>query len=282
MNELLLPDGFDKLVQSTTQEIVDVHQKKLFGMPCLKVKPEVYGQIMLALSIISVVSLIGSCVYSILHTGVLASTYFLAYSIMYLLATWVIIPMWQIYTLKREDGSDVICFRNGCIYCMVAANMWAYCWGRYILQERNFSLFIPFSIYNFIFMIRNPGKELNPKLPEELASFGAGRMYLFLMSASVKGTLDLILFINAFLNFIEAFSSARVTPSLVFAVMALLSSALNLRVYVTNLLFGVFLLPVLLLMGAMCFCADCFGDTWNPKRGTYMFFFFSLYWRWVV
>merc|ERR1711998_828472 len=57
--------------------------------------------------------------------------------------------------------------------------------------------FFPTSAYNYIYMIQNPGKALNPKLPPDMKQFGGGRAYLLMMTKLMTAVLGLFLALAA-------------------------------------------------------------------------------------
>lgn len=58
------------------------------------------------------------------------------------------------------------------------------------------SRYVPFSTYNFWYMITNPGQELNPSLPDDLEVFGGLRAYFLFQQITSYGALKLLLFIS--------------------------------------------------------------------------------------
>lgn len=147
--------------------------------------------------------------------------------------------------------------------------------------------YIPFSLYNLLFMFRHPGKQLNNTLPETLPYFGFGRMYLFMLSINTKGILNLYMFINAcdkvFYTAAMGSGSTASNASTAMAVVSMVTALANLKVYAISLVFGLVLLPFTFLISVVFYCPDKCGfvEKLRAKNGTTQFKTLMKFWSYV-
>ena len=121
---------------------------------------------------------------------------------LYILSSYIAAPLWQNFYIRSKVNSqeDVSC-KYGCILFKGLVNVFNILTGNYDLcartdDERTDTRFIPFSVYNSVFILMNRGKELNPHLPSnKIDSFGIGRTLLLTYSAAAKGAYNLSVFI---------------------------------------------------------------------------------------
>lgn len=205
---------------------------------------------------------------------------------MHVIVSWVAVPIWQTLSIHAPDGSDVSCEKKGCIYCNccgICCSMLA-CRSKFVTRQDDGCRYIPFSLYNLIFMIRNPGKQLNNKLSDTLPCFGFGRIYMLLISMNTRGTLNLYIFINA-LNkvFYNVASQGQANVSTISAIFSLVFAFTDLKVYAFTTVFGLLLLPFTASVGMMFCCLDCCGvvDRLSAKNGTWEFRLFMKFWSYV-
>lgn len=90
--------------------------------------------------------------------------------------------------------------------------------------------YLPFSLYNWIFMWHNPGRQLNTSLPTDehlLKEFGFGRSLLLTLSINALGALNSYIFVYAFL---ELNSSATNPISSTLAYVSALTAVIGYQV----------------------------------------------------
>ena len=106
-------------------------------------------------------------------------------------------------------------------------------------------------------MIQHPGQELNPSLPENIHFLGFGRVYMMLLALNTRGTLNYFIFSNAMASFIITICIQRsFSVSLFFAMISLLSSIYNLRVYLLTSIYGFALIPYTFCLSLFFWCPD--------------------------
>jgi hypothetical protein len=141
------------------------------------------------------------------------------------------------------------------------------------------SRFIPFSLYNLIYIITHHGRqELNPELPyDQMPAFGMGRSMLLCFGTSIRASLSLALFYNAYY-------AVLVQDGLFFRYMSLislLSAFTDLDVYLVAVFYGTILYPYSLVVWLALYF-PMFDWLLNPKQGTFLFWMLKKYWKTVV
>ena len=138
--------------------------------------------------------------------------------------------------------------------------------------------YVPFSLYNEIYMIRHPGKMLNRVLSPNIDRFGRSRLFMFIFSGSTKGTYHSYSFLLAFIEFYleQKYNTVR-SYTFYFALISLLLSGIRLKVYLYSVIYGLLLFPITLAYYISLIWFDCF-DLTNPKKGSWMFSILLDYW----
>lgn len=142
------------------------------------------------------------------------------------------------------------------------------------------SRYIPFSIYNLLFIIGNNGqKEMNPNLPyDDMERFGMGRSMLLSFGTSIRASLSIALVVNAYYALLVSEGSFVFTC---LSLIALISALSDLDVYLIAVFFGTILYPYTFVVTlAMYF--PMFDWVLNPKQGSVLFFIFKIYWRSII
>jgi hypothetical protein len=228
------------------------NEKKLYGF--IPVTSKFYAQFTLAMNAFSVISLVISIATS--NDQALFNMIGILFS--YVLVSYVAIPIWQNYSIvqKGNESEQIYCEdHGGCVLCLGCCSIagqlcisgGATCHTRghiHAPSQQPDCLFLPYSQYNLWFMIQHPGQELNPSLPENIHFLGFGRVYMMLLALNTRGTLNYFIFSNVMASFIITICIQRsFSVSLFFAMISLLSSIYNLRVYLLTSIYGFALIP---------------------------------------
>ncbi len=264
------------------QVFKDAAKRKLFGMPFLMVPPEQFGLINFIMQCTSFASFVLSFALSPYGTLESQILFCLVYHVM---VSWVLVPVWQNYSLLDAEKKPVSCEANGCIYCAccyIGCNLCWLCGSQMHYVERTDSdcRYMPFSLYNLLYMFLNPGQKINEQLPADIEALGFGRVYLFLLSCNTKGTLNLYIFINAVAKLYAAGGNGT---SAAFATISLLLALCDLKVYAVSLVFGIVLFPFTIMYLSVFCCPDCCRvlDALRVKKDTFEFRVMMHYWKYV-
>jgi hypothetical protein len=269
---------------SNYQYIVDAEPMNLFGIPGLKVSSYVYGSVEFFSCVISVFSAFAGFISSHFteheqHHSILEILAF------YIAVLWIAVPLWQNYSLQNKEDKTVQFERRGCMSCgifYIAYNLYKYRGSQIHFAPRtDFECrFMPFSLYNHWFMMRNKGKKLNDKLPENIEYFGFYRAIWLVYGVNAKGTLNAYLCYDALTQLFKSNHSW----SLVFSLTSLVFAILDLRVFFYSIIFGVLLYPFSAVLSIMMFAPDCCGviNEWlQSRRGSWNYRQLMRYWGYV-
>lgn len=139
--------------------------------------------------------------------------------------------------------------------------------------------YIPFSIYNYYYMMTHPGKQLNTELPEDQAYFGFGRSILLVLTTSALGALNSYLLIYAFVQFNDNSHNNGISKG--FAFVSAILALVGYRVTILSVIFGYILLPYTLGVYVAFFFVDIFNVT-NPRKGTCIYNMLLKLWHYAV
>eukprot|EP01038_Epipyxis_sp_PR26KG_P004165 gene4165-5929_t len=268
--------------------IIDSKKMNLFSIPILKVESQWYGIIKTLQQIGMIISFVLSFVTDPQNT---ISGDVLVFLIYFIIISWIIVPIWQNYSIviiidKDGNRKHANCSKGGCICCNCCCICCSLCFGRMICIPRvdtSRPRYIPNSIYNFIFMALNPHKRLNPKPPSTMQRWEFSTVYLLILTENSKGILNFYIFLNAILKLmIVQRKEGLFSISTGFALYSLFCGLLDLRVYVLSVLFGMLLLPYTVLFVPLCCFCDCSGyleESVCPKRDTVTFILLEKYWN---
>lgn len=185
-----------------------------------------------------------------------------------------------------EEKQEPVEFQPGFAICQCC---WIYsallCCSRYAIVPRldeniKSTRFMPLSVYNSIYMMRNPGKMLNPHLPEDMPKFSFSRSFLLVASTSVLGQLNMYIFTHAVGQLQSRYyhtENAENIISLIFAVGAALLAACSLKITLINFACSIVLIPFYIGMYCSLVCCDICG-TMNPRNGSYLYRLFCYLW----
>lgn len=272
-------------VDSSYAPVVGGRRRPILSVPYApEVNSQVYGLAQLSLQLFSLCSFVVSLAVDYEDTTWQRNV--VSGMTAYVIVSWVVVPIWQNYSIVSADNQLVYCedsqqgccyfcgVKRGCIYCTVysiCCNMVCCCGLRmhFVPRLDRDCRRMPFSLYNLLFMVMNPGKQLNEQLPPNLPEFGLGRAYLLLLSVNTRGTLNLYIAINALVKLVQA-ATSPFSISTFFAIISFASSLLELRIYVLSVFYGVLLIPFSLVLSCMFCCVDCCGwtETIQAKQGT--------------
>eukprot|EP01038_Epipyxis_sp_PR26KG_P006889 gene6889-9439_t len=285
------------IITTEYQSVIDSNNKKdLLGIPYfpIMVNSQIFGLL--------------NCLIEILSVGFLVSTppsnfsgNVYLYTFYYIIASWIAAPIWQRYSIvtvssyiaNKNDSSGASlkhteCGKCGCMlgYCCIACCglccCQLMCIPRVDIVRR--PKFMPFSIYNNLFMVLNPGKELNPKLPIDMEQFDYGTVLMFLHVVGLKGALNFFVFVNFMNQILSTTFGDNVCSdlSLIFSIISLFLKLLNLKIYFITLLFGTLIVPFTVVIQWLIYCPDCccLQNTVTPKRGTTFYALLETYWAW--
>ncbi len=247
------------------RELVDHYQKRM------KVSSRTYGIFWMLVDLLSIVLFLISFSKADKNTS-FARFINLAYSncVYYVLATVIAIPVWQNYSIVDTKEKELHC-ESSCL-CWSCTSMccsllcccgWFGCCG-VRLRRRSVddaaTRYMPYSFYNYWFMIANPGKMLNQYLPNDLQYFGFGRAYLFLFSMNSKNSFNFFVFLHTLFNVIHLCSNGAASDSLsiILGICNLICTlASEAHGYVVKVVLGTFLFPFNIILFFASFLPAC-------------------------
>lgn len=248
--------------------IIPCTNKILFGI--LTVSSPTWGKVKIVVEVIGLLSFIISTVNSEPKSASAA--------VAAILVSFIVAPIWQNYVNINESP---VSRENGCLLCVGLMSLFGLgqnpggCVSRLDNYRDISTRFMPFSIYNKIYLVTHPGEELNPNLPDYgIARFGMGRSLLFIYSTSLRGSLNLAMFWHAF--YVLKYTH-HILPKF-FALIALMIALVDLRVYFISLVFGIILYPYMFVVTFALYFPVC-RDILNPPNGTILFKILSYYWK---
>jgi hypothetical protein len=265
-------DGHTLLDEAEYEPILKSKPASLLGL--CEIDPWKWAIIQLLSDLIGVVSFAVS-----IHHNHKEYFYFI---LLYVFSSYVAAPIWQNFTLEAGPSRTVSC-HYGCILCVGINNFFALLSNKITLLPRRDdetpeSRFIPFSAYNSVFAILNPGFELNPQLPHQrMDGFGVGRTLLLTYSASAKGGYNLIVFYYTLRMFNEEAEPYIKVAAFISLIMALA----DLRVYLLSSAFGAIFYPYLAMLHIALYCPMC-SFVLNPPQGSCLFRVLQFYWQVII
>lgn len=250
MQTLLHPLSDDESNQSAEESpkqhyksIVPVQYRNVYGIPFLRMRSHYYGRLKVILSISSIVSY-----FVVSHVSPTENFFvdqIVINTIEYVVMSWFIVPFSQTHSWVA-DATPASGQRRRC------------CWrlrdGSYVRKppeclehprEPN-TRYMPFSLYNDVFMALHEGYMLNPELNEAHDHFSAPTQ-LFIQSVIYRGLLNFFLFLNALFQVRLVLRNEHDSLwALALTVNSLLVCTLNLQAYLWAVVFCVVLTPYLL------------------------------------
>jgi hypothetical protein len=279
--------------------VIPVDYCKVYGIPFILMRSHHYGALKVFLTVSSIISYFVVSVVS-------PSKHFFAdriitYTIEYIGMSWIVAPFNQTYdwvpttpknsemdpeqnhpnNLKSMERKKRCCCRNGQYVRKPPAQL--------SMTEPS-TRYIPFSIYNDVFMMLNVGFKLNPDLNENIGHFPA-HAHIFIQSVIYRGLLNFFLFLNALFqcrlvlrNEHESYWGMALT------INSLLVCTLNLQAYLWAAIFCVLWAPYLvyivlekIFMTIFCFSATSADKkekgTKKVKKGTYLYNCLVFVWK---
>jgi hypothetical protein len=253
----------------TYEPVIPCTTKTLLGL--FIVPSPTWGKVKIAFEVIGLLSFIVSTVNSEPRS--------VSAAIASILLSFVICPIWQNYIDKNESP---LSRENGCLLCVGIMSAFGLghnpngCVSRVENDPDVSTRFMPFSIYNKIYLITHPGEELNPSLPEYgTRRFGMGRSLLLIYSTSIRGTLNLAMFWHAY--YVMKYKDGELLAKAL-ALVPLAIAAIDLRVYLVSFVFGMILYPYMLVVTFAFYFPVC-RDILNPPRGSLLFKILTYYWK---
>ena len=258
--------GNDKTVKTTTLP--------LFGIPMesAKVSSFTFGFVTLSISSFSSITFLASyaATYASSNGFEKSTMQNVLYAWIYFtLVNWILVPLWQNYRLIPPQKDPVSC-EEGCIYCRCCyVCVCSCCCCRYTWESRSKSVnkssrYIPGSIYNLLFMVLNPGYELDTSAPPTTEDIPFSRAYLTMLCVSMEASLNLYKFVNAIV--VAGYSGTGV--GLALAILSVLSAAVNLKLFFISMGYGILLLPYTIGWSIGFFCKVRKGS-FTVKSGTW-------------
>ena len=260
--------------------VLPASRMKLFGY--YEVESDFYAKVTAITQIFSVLSLMSS-LYSYNDDNNILVENVILYSYYMIFLCWFIVPMWQCFVFKRKDSNEYLKLDNGFICCRLISFLCGMCCGKYELIYRNESnsnhtRYLPFSIYNYVYMMNNPGQQLNPELPPNLEEFGFSRTFLLCLSTNAMGTLNSYIYIYA-IHQLYTSNSNLLSKSLALTSAGL--ACIGYQITVISIVYGILLLPYAIGLYFAFFLYDCCYCT-NPRRNTCIFNTLKSLWKCVA
>jgi hypothetical protein len=247
----------------------DCEYKKIFGF--FSVKSQIYGWIRIICDALGLLVFTASIVHR--------KPEYLAFILQYIFWSYFMAPLWQNFKVfdvaTGEDLSDA----NGCILGYLLVGIYGLLVGTLDICPRESSdpRYVPLSIYNEIFMITHPGKELNPYFPKNMKRFGVAKIFLLIYSASSRASYNLIVFYNA----VHVYSNDHDFLTTSIAFIALVIALTDLRIYLLTSLFGALFNPYMILLTLSLFLPMC-PFLLNPSQENPIYVILEFYWRLIV
>lgn len=265
----LLNNSTNNISSEEYNNVLLCDNKKIFGF--LTVKSEIYGLIRIACDVIGILVFTASIAHR--------KPEYLAFIFQYIFWSYIIAPMWQNYTIYHKNTGESISDAHSCIIGYVLISIYGLMTDILDIRIRECTdpRYIPLSIYNDIYMVTHPGKELNPNFPKDMKCFGVARVFLLIYSASSKASFNLIVFYNA----IHIYMSDRDFLSKFIAFIALIIALTDLRIYILTSIFGALFHPYMILLTFSLFFPMC-SFLLNPSQENPIFIILEFYWRLIV
>jgi hypothetical protein len=197
----------------------------------------------------------------------------------YLFWSYCSAPLWQTYQLFDIKTKEIISSSYGCLICFFMSSFYGLLTDKFDFRPLKSSdpRYIPFSVYNEIYMITHPNQELNPNFPEDIKSFGLARTFLLIYSSSAKASLNLVIFYNAY----SIFQSESDFFSTCIALIALVIAISDLRIYILTSIFGS-LFNIYMVILTVSFFIPMPSFMLDPTQNNPLFIILFYYWKLVV
>jgi hypothetical protein len=264
------------------RSVVPVQYRKVYGIPFLLMRSHHYGGLKLFLTISSVLSYFVNSYVS--PTKNFWVDQIVTYTIEYIVICWIVAPFIQTHdwvanaTADGDSGGDddddeggggggsdgrQLSKRKRC------------CWrcrdGRFVQKppldphdpKEVSTRYLPFSLYNDVFMLRHEGFMLNHEVNEALDYFPANAQ-VFIQSVIFRGLLNLFLFLNALYQVRFVLQNDTSALGVVLTINSLLVCTLNMQAYLWAMVFCVLGTPYWLYLTLMK-CGGCL-DRDDPDR----------------
>ena len=277
------------------RSVIPVEYRNVYGIPFILMRSHYYGGMKVFLTVTSIISYFVNSYVS--PTKNFFTDQIVTHTIEYVICSWVVAPFMQTHELivtpleADDDNSGNRRRRRRCRRCRD---------GKIVKkpppdvrdpQEIN-TRYIPFSLYNDVFMMMNEGYMLNRDINESLDYFPCN-VQLVIQSVIYRGILNFFLFLNALYQVRYVFQEDN--PSyigIILTVNSLLICTLNLQAYVWATVFCVLIFPYwiyTLLKNLLCFSEDddrntCSNDrnadgSRKIKKGTYVYACLLFIWK---
>lgn len=256
------------------EPVIAAVERKIF---CYKVQPVQWAWFKFISAFVEIASVFAGSSKSPLLRRLM-----LIYAGVFMVLSWVAVPIYQNLTIVNKELKQT----PPCWSCWTL-NLFRVCTCRNSFMcrkddlQRKVTRFVPFSIYNYWFMMMHPGKELNPMLPKDIDRFGGMRAYLLFQQCAALGGLKLILFLSAALQFKNAGIGIEYLTDWAFGFFTFFGAMLSLQNTFIALGFQLAGLPyflVLIFWGVSCVlpCCNALAD---PKNNTCQYNVFLYYWN---
>jgi hypothetical protein len=249
--------------------VLDCEYKKIFGF--ISVKSEIYGLIRIICDALGVLVFTASVAHR--------KPEYLAFIFQYIFWSYCIAPLWQNFKVITVATGEALSDANGCILGYLITNAIGLLTETLDIcpRESTEPRYVPLSIYNEIFLVTHPGKELNPYFPKDMKRFGVAKIFLLIYSASSKASFNLIVFYNA----VHIYSNDHDFLTTSIAFIALVIALTDLRIYLLTSLFGALFNPYMLLLTLSLFFPMC-PFLLNPSQENPIYVILEFYWRLIV
>lgn len=207
-------------------------------------------------------------------------------SSLFIFVCWIVVPIWQnIVLISKASGERTESCNNGCVFVLCCYRSCAFCCGKYKLAWRDdkssvSTRFIPFSIYNNVYAVLHPGKQLNHRLPAG-TEIGVGftRVYLTILSGLWKAIFTSVAFSLSIYCLFDTRNRSPAKTAL--NTMIFILSALDYRIYLINVILLIRMLPLHIGIFFGCFFPDYCGMS-NPRGNGCYYRNFLYYWDTLV
>lgn len=222
------------------RSVVPVEYRQVYGIPFLVMRSHYYGGLKVFLTITSIISYFVNSRVS--PTENFYVNQILTHTVEYIVMSWVVAPFIQTHEWIASDipvdsgsGNEVIKRRKKCC----RDGTWAKKPPVDLIAPREVNTrYIPFSLYNDLFMMMNEGFMLNHDINESLDYFPSNAQ-IFIQSVIFRGILNFFLFLNALLQLQFALQQDQSLLGILLTINSLLICTLNLQAYLWAVVFVV-------------------------------------------
>jgi hypothetical protein len=242
--------------------------KKLFIF--VPVEPKYYGLYQVVVDLLGLLFFTASVLQS--------QPSYISIVLFYFLWCYILAPLYQNFRLVFPDKTSTT-LTHGCLACVASSVLIQVLSGDVSIAPITLDepRYIPLSVYNHVFMIMNPGRELNHELPKHIQSFGVCRTLLLIYSASAKAGYNMIVFVHA----LQIYKSDAEPLSSLFALVALVIALSELRLYLITSIFGTLFYPYIVMLNFAFFLPTC-PCLLNPGAGNPIMIVLLAYWNAIV